>query len=300
MLDFANSSHQEQKTDIPASILSAKINDKLLFRLYPDSRPCSLEVAPLQKGLVLVCDGEELIEEGVGFGVPVVKYRNKTYFSSSAYCSMAENESGLVATKLYVLDTISRKSIGRSFFVNDGFYRFLHRLFEKAYLGSEQFSSFFAKVMELRKTLGIQTKFIRVEPKGAIAVKFSIQPNFIEVQVDFSGLDKVGCEEILVLNEQGASFFREYSDSEGLYLCGSKIGAWNEVEAKDASLSCAKGSLMFGVEKQQGSLLFRGWEKTRGRFAWAGLSYSLSPQLLLFRYTIRLKNLVSASIERSL
>ena len=153
--------------------------------------------------------------------------------------------------------------------------------------------------MELRKTLGIQTKFIRVKPKGTIEVKFSIQPTLIEVQVDLSGLDKVGCEEILVLNEQGANFFGEYTDSEGLHLCGSKIGAWNEVEAKDAFLSCAKGSLMFGVEKQRGSLLFRGWEKTRGRFAWAGLSYSLSPRLLLFRYIIRLKNLASASIGRS-
>jgi len=291
ILRAVNRSFEAQKADGSVAPLNVQISDRVLFRLYQDSRPCSLEVAPLQKGLVLVYDGAELIEEGVGFGVPVVKYRHKTYFSSSAYCSMDENESGFIVTKLYVLDTISRKSVGRSSYVNDRFYRFLHKLFEKAYLGSNRFSPFFGKVMELRQMLGVQTKFIRVEPKGAIAVKFSIQPTSIEVQVDLSGLDKVGCEEILVLNEQGATFFREYADSEGLNLCDSKIGAWNEVKAKDASLSYVKGSLTFGLERLNGSLLFRGWEKTRGRFAWTGLSYSLSPQLLLFKYIIRLKNL---------
>ncbi|HMK95491.1 MAG TPA: hypothetical protein VK536_08865 [Candidatus Limnocylindrales bacterium] len=236
-------------------------------------------------------DGEELIEEGVGFGVPVVKYGHKTYFSSSAHCSISKNENGFVLTKLYVLDAISRKSVTRSFYINDGFYRFLHKSFEKAYLGSKQFSPFFGKVMELRQMFGIQTKFIRVEPKGAVAIKFSIQPTSIEVQVDLSGLDKFGCEEILLLNEQGATFFREYADSEGLSLFDSKIGAWNEVEAKDASLSCMNGSLTFGLEKRSDSLLFRGWEKTKGRFAWTGLSYSLSPHVSLFKYVIRLKNL---------
>jgi len=291
MLGSFDRSLDEQKADSLVAPLSVQISDRVLFRLYRDSRPCSLEVAPLQKGLVLVHDGEELIEEGVGFGVPVVKYKHKTYFSSSAYCSMDENENGFVLTKFYVLDTISRKSVSRSFYINDGFYRFLHKSFEKAYLGSKRFSPFFGKVMELRQTLGIQTEFLRVEPKGIIAVKFSVQPTSVEVRVDLSSLDKVGCEEILVLNEQGATFFREYADSEGLNLFDSKIGAWNEVKAKDASLSHMKGSLTFGLERLNDSLLFRGWEKTRGRFAWTGLSYSLSPQLLLFKYVIKLKNL---------
>lgn len=60
--------------------LTLKVNDRICVRLYEDSRPCFLEVAPLQKGLVLLFDGKELVEEGMGFGAPVVKFKDKTIF----------------------------------------------------------------------------------------------------------------------------------------------------------------------------------------------------------------------------
>jgi len=289
LLDSDDESFKTPKANGLVEPLSLQMGDRVLFRLYQDSRPNCLEVAPLQKGLVLVLDGSELIEEGVGFGVPVVKYKNKTYFSSSAHCSVEENEGGFSVTKLFVLDAVSRKSVGKSSYINDGLYRFLRKLFERFYLDGPRFFPFFDKIMQLRQVAGVQTKFIRVQPKGAIAVKFSIQPSSIEVQVDLSDLDKDGCEEILVLNEQGSTFFSKYADSEGIKLCDEKIGAWSEVKAKDAYLSVMKGSLAFGLEKHDGSLLFRGWEKTIGRFAWTGLSYSLPPQFSLFNYVIRLK-----------
>jgi hypothetical protein len=281
---------ETQKTNSLSGPLNLLMNDQVLFRLYQDSRPHCLEVAPLQKGLVLVFDGKELIEEGIGFGVPVVKYKNKTYFSSSAHCYTHETENGFSLSKLFVLDTISRKLIGKSFYVNDGLYRSIHRLFEKLYLGNNQFFPFFSKLMELRKVMGIQTKFIKVEPMGSIEVEFSIKAGSIKVHVDLSGLDKVGCEKIFLLNEQGSTFFDGYKDSDGNKLSGTRIGAWTEVRAADASLSCTKCSLEFSLEKLDKSLLFRGWEKTIGRFAWTGLSYALPPQLSFFEYVIILKN----------
>jgi hypothetical protein len=290
ILNAVDKPFEAQEAKALVEPLNARVDDRVLFRLYQDSRPHCLEVAPLQKGLVMVFNGMELVEEGMGFGVPVVKYNNKTYFSSSAYCSINDTESGIRVSKLFFLDTISRKNVAKSFYLNDTLYRLFHSLFEKVYLGSKRSLPFFSKIMELRQVMGIQTKFIKVEPKGAIVVNFLILPTLIKVQVDLSSLDKVGCEEILVLNEQGSTFFSKYSDSEGLKLSDAKIGAWDKVKAENASLAYVKGSVVFSLEKQNGSLLFRGWEKTRGRFAWTGLSYSLPPKVSLFEYVIRLKN----------
>jgi hypothetical protein len=89
------------------------------------------------------------------------------------------------------------------------------------------------------------------------------------------------------LNEQGSTFFRKYSDSEGLSLNDAQIGAWSEVKTKTASLSYLAGDLRFGLEVRDQSLLFRGWEKTRGRFAWAGLSYCLHPKQSYFDYAVK-------------
>ena len=50
------------------------------MRPYADSRLHYLETSALQKGLILMFDDKELIEEGLGFGVLVVKYKDKTYF----------------------------------------------------------------------------------------------------------------------------------------------------------------------------------------------------------------------------
>ena len=75
----------EQSDNRPITL---QLTDRLSVRLYRDCRPSCLETGALQKGLVLLLDGKELIEEGVGFGVPVVKYEDKTFFSSKADVSI--------------------------------------------------------------------------------------------------------------------------------------------------------------------------------------------------------------------
>jgi hypothetical protein len=265
--------------------LTFKLSNRLSVRLYQDSRPHCLETAALQKGLVLLFDGEELIEEGIGFGVPVIKYKDKTFFSSSAMISIKRNNSKVILQKKFVLDVISRKRLKDSY-INDNFYEVLHKSFEKLYLANTKGSVVFNKIMELRDVMKIKTEFFKVKPRGVVTIEYQCQSSMIKVSADFSELNLQGCQEVLILNEQGSTVFKNYQDSTGLKLVGNKIGAWNMVVANEAFLFCLPRNLKFGLRKAEGAMLFRGWEMTKNRFSWTGLSYSINPNKSTFDYTI--------------
>ena len=270
-----------------ATCVTLGLSDRLSVRLYHNNQPHCLETAPLHKGLVLVYDGLELIEEGIGFGVPVVKYQDKTYFSSKAKVTIKKENQNIMLEKQFVLDLISRKRFFKAY-VNDDFYSFIHKIFEKGYLGHSTMAPLNNKIMELREIFRIKTDFHKVKPRGTITTHYLFEPKCIKVSVDFSNLDFKDCLETLVLNEQGASYFQNYSDSNGLKLLGRKIGAWDQMEAKEASLTNSNGTLTFTLQNNDSATLFRGWEKTRNRFSWAGLSYALGAKTKVFDYTINI------------
>ena len=61
------------------------------------------------------------------------------------------------------------------------------------------------------------------------------------------------------------------------------------VNAEEASLSDLDESLVFTLRRMKTAQLFRGWESTRGRFSWAGLSYSLHAYSINFEHVIKLR-----------
>jgi hypothetical protein len=247
-----------------------------------------METASLQKGLILMLNDHELIDEGLGFGVPVAKYNDKTYFSSSAEVSIQQSHSTFSLKKTYILDTISRKKFWRASYIDDGFYSSVRKSFAKLYLTRKNLSPFLNTLMELREIAKIKTEFIKVKPRGTITVNYEIQPSTVNLSVDFSDLTLTGCEEVLVLNEQGSTIFEKYADTSGSKLFGREIGAWDVITADQASMVNAEEQLAFSLQNIRGATLFRGWERTRNRFSWAGLSYSLRPNRGVFDYAIRL------------
>ena len=267
--------------------ITVPITDRLSVRLYADSRPHCLETASLHKGLVLMLDNKEVIEEGMGFGVPVAKYRDKTHFSSLAYVSIQGNNSIYLLTKAYVMDAISRKKFWCSTYINDDIYTLTRKTFERLYLRHKNVSPVFNSVMALRNMAKIKTEFQKVESKGAVTVNYEIQPSIVKVRVDFSDLTLDNCEELLVLNEQGSDVFDKYSDSSCLKLAGSRIGGWDSVNANEACLSSSKKQISFCLRKNGKGELFRGRENIKRRFSWAGLNYSLQPNQGVFDYEIR-------------
>lgn len=262
--------------------------DDVALRLYPDFRPFHLEIAPLQKGLVLVLHGKELVEEGIGFGVPVVKFEDKTFFPGTAKVSLENEATGVSLIKSFTLDTVSRKQIWKGPFINDRLYSAFHKAFARAYLGHKGTQPISEKIMQFRRTAKVRTQFVKVRPRAKINVRYKCLGKTVKIEAEVSQLDSAGCEEILILNEQGSTFFQRYSDSDGLKLYCGQVGGWERVRAKEASFSDIKGTLAFTLENLDGARLFRGWERISKRFSWAGLSYSLKPRVSSFAYAIEL------------
>jgi hypothetical protein len=265
------------------------LTDNLSVRFYSDCRPTCLETGALQKGLVLLLDGKELIEEGVGFGLPVVKYEDKTFFSSSAQLSVDTKGSSPEIKKTYRMDTISRKKLSNGYYIDDNLYSFVRKKFAKLYLSKKNLFPVFNKLMELREMAKISTEFIKAKSRGTITIDYQCKPTGVNVKVDFSNLTLDACREVLVLNEQGSSIFQKYADTSGLTLLGNKIGAWDAVVADKALLLSLSEHVSFSLQNARDATLYRGWEKTRNRFSWAGLSYSMRPSNGTFKYSIGVK-----------
>ncbi len=88
--------------------------------LYDDARPHLGKIARLQKGLVWVQADRKLVEEGFGFGCPIVVSGGSAYVSTHAETSMARQGSVVVLIKRYTMDAV------------DGAARFLHPKFPQA------------------------------------------------------------------------------------------------------------------------------------------------------------------------
>ena len=88
--------------------LEVVLSDDVALRLYEDTRPHVGKVASLQKGLVLVVQGRELIEEGYGFGLPIVVAGDVAYLSRHAAVSARRDGDQVTLVKAYTIDTADR------------------------------------------------------------------------------------------------------------------------------------------------------------------------------------------------
>ncbi len=76
------------------------------LRLYADALPRVGKIARLQKGLVWVVQGRELIEEGFGLGCPIVEVDGVAYLSREASVSAEQQDDLRVWTKRFRMDTV--------------------------------------------------------------------------------------------------------------------------------------------------------------------------------------------------
>lgn len=276
----------KQETESECAI---PISESLYLRLYPNTKPFYRHIASLQKGLILANHDCELVGEGTGFGVPVVRYRDKIYFASTSNLQILNQIDRTTVIKQFSLD-ITPEKIFRKVKIENQVQRRLSSHIAELYQKHQRWRHAFEtlKLKHISKNMGFETTFVPTKSPGNVILTYRIDPPFIRVKADFRLLEKRGLQKIFMLNEQGSKYFRTYHDSDGITLFGEKIGTWENVEADWACMSNSSKKIGFRLWKLKGTILRRGIEFLKGSLDWVGLDYELRAQKAWFEYDIEI------------
>ncbi len=248
----------------------------------------------LQKGLVLVCDGEDLSEEAVGFGVPILKRGLQTIFPGEV--ELYSDEGGAPGTfaaryKLNLEEKISRTGSGtinsRLVYAGKNRLAALIRhlpLVRKLLTGTSSL---------LRSTFDLKTTYEPTDYFTHVNIAYRIDAAAGMIQVELLGQDIIPdhISEIIIMNEQGAHHFDRYQEVDGRSMDGKDVGCWDEVTSASAAFISTRQKVSFGLSQVSGASLFRGRELIGTRLAWSGFGYTFPPNLEHFKYEITLKRL---------
>ncbi len=259
------------------------LSNSLALRIYQDTRPHKWKIANLQKGLILVCDGVEVVGASSGFGFPMLQYSHETYFSGSSRVDVDRNEDLAIIRKEFFMDRIKRNEFSYTILESEKARRLLDQI---GVLYREHFR--FLGLKELLVSLGVNTRFIKAEYVGKVIVTFNIRQKTVQVKVDLSQIKRRNLKKIFLLNQQGSRFFRAYLDSNGARFLDQEIGHWGIVKAEWASITDLEGKIGFRLRNLKGSVLRRGQEFIRGFLDWIGLDYEIDKDKMKFEYDIKI------------
>ncbi len=264
---------------------TCSVSDLVALRIYSDAKPKNMKTADLQKGVILIHKGKEVVGEGTGFGVPIAKYCAETVFSGSSFLQVHKRENVTVIQKEFSMDLVARDKF-RNLKLENAQVRSMIDYICLLYQKHKRLAKSILITKELLLKAGATSVFVRTAAKGKVIVTYLIEGNRIQVKMNFSHLERNSLQKIFVLNEQGGHFFRKYSDSDGEKLTDEEIGVWNPVRATSAVITNKKTTVGFKLRNAEGTMLRRGRELMKGTLDWIGLDYELGPGRNSFEYDI--------------
>lgn len=245
--------------------------------------------ARLQRGLLLRDGPADLAEEGVGFGVPVLKCGAHTVFPGGADLEVREDGPLCTIRAVYRMDLVERLAGARGgtlrsrpLYAAKDALAALHRRLPAARRVLTAASS------ALRRRFRWRTVYVPVGLCAVIPVTVSVdrRDGSLVVSAALGGLP-AGATEVALMNEQGARTFTRYEDEAGAVLLGGAIGTWEEVTAPVARFVSTARRVSFAAERVDGTTLYRGRELVGTRLAWAGLGLLVPAARRDVSYTVR-------------
>ena len=174
--------------------------------------------AKIQKGLILLCDGQVLVEEAVGFGVPILMQGLQTIFPSEMELFPFEGSSPYRVSACYkmnLLEKIARSDGGivKNRQVNAG-----KNLMAALIRNLPPMRGLLTRTSNmLRSALGWETTYEPTNSFIDLTLTYIIDAASGRVLVELEGQENIpdGISEIIIMNEQGAHYFDQYQDSDG-------------------------------------------------------------------------------------
>ncbi|TFG11875.1 hypothetical protein EU537_11185 [Candidatus Thorarchaeota archaeon] len=270
-------------------------DNRLGLYLSKDPKPQCGKAAPIQKGVVpsRKQGSADLCEEGIGIGVPLLKYRRDFYFPGTATTSEEGKITSQRAWKKFDLNLIDRhqkKASSRPETFSWVYQRLYNRTYKTA-LGR--------RLIELSGRIAGSTgvnvegrppAFYRVKSKGTITVdyEFENEKQDILVSMNLEGIDREGLQEIFLSNEMGGILFDAYRDDTGVRLRRDEISGWDKIEGREATFYSPAANLFFKVSIPDGVRAFRGREIIDDIISWSGVILSLPPSTKSIKYLVKI------------
>jgi hypothetical protein len=250
--------------------------------------------AIIQKGIVLLYEGQDLSEEAVGFGVPILMRGMQTIFPSDVDLYLhggCEQTRVSARFRLNLEEKISRNG-------DDSIENKL------LYMGKNSFAAIIRHIPILRKfltstsnllrsRLGWHTTYEQSDFSTYVVITYTVDNTDGTINVELAGGDFLSSSitEVILMNEQGAHHFNQYRDSNGTCQDEDEIGCWDPVVAEQASFIDQAHKVSFSLHQVQGARLYRGRELIEPRLAWSGFGYTFPPNLKTINYTLAVKKL---------
>jgi hypothetical protein len=238
------------------------------LRLYGDTRPHVGKISGLQKGLVWVREGRLLVEEGYGFGAPIVEVEGQAYLARHAEIERLDLPGGVRLIKRYQMDTI------------DTPIQFLRRKYRPV------------------PSIGVITLEYEIRPGGQIDVR----ADFSELEVAWTRIylmNEQGARRFTRFEDAGGTVLE--GDEIGIWESSADFVAAACMSSAPTKRAGARAGLRFCIEpidQDPGSpvWVYYGRERYRQynwrgayRLSWAGVDLALEAPRSRYGYRIRLE-----------
>ncbi len=233
----------------------------------------------LQSGFRLFAEGDDLSEEAVGFGVPLVQSGLQTFFPGVVELHWISQEGIWDIEADYCLNLIERISAGKTRNLESRLLYWTKNVLAAMIRLVPILRGALTGVSSLlRKILHWETVYEEVGSSYTVKIHYTINTNNGKILMEINTVElPASIDQVMLMNEQGARNFDLYGDDSGAVLQGKNIGCWDEVTAQEAWFESAGRKVSFHLRQVPNARLFRGRELVGTRLAWAGFGYSFPP-----------------------